>query len=789
MKKIIFLFYLLLVTTIHAQKASIVGKVVEAETNVPIGYANVIVQGTTKGTLTNDLGEFSLINLPTGYIKLEISLLGYKPKITEAILLSNNKTPYVEIELEKTEEQLETVVIKKDVFRKKLESLISVQSLESKEIESNPGSNRDISRVVQSLPGVGSTPAFRNDLIIRGGSPSENKFYLDEIEIPIINHFATQGASGGPVGIINSDFIKNVDFYSASFPAMYDNALSGILDFKLKEGNTKKTNFQFSLGASETALTLDGPLGNRSSYIFSVRRSYLQFLFSAIGLPFLPTFNDYQFKSKTRFNNKNTLSVISIGSYDELKLNTDIDNPDETQEYILSKIPVNNQWSYTFGLVYKNYFDAGNHTFILSRNKLNNQLYKYPDNDESKPKRLDYKASETENKFRYVLSLIKSKVKYKFSANLGYATYTNNTNQQIFNNDSLSVLNYYTKLNIFNYGISAQVSSSFFNQKLLATLGYRTDANNYNAKTKNLLKQSAPRFSLSYNVTENISLNGGAGVYYKQPAYTTLGYRDNSGALVNQNTTKYIGLTQYNLGLSHTFAKPILLAIEGFYKNYFQYPIDIENGISLANQGANFDVAGINTVTFKGKGESYGVEILNRWNFQDFKVLASYTFVRSFFTTIDNKWIPSSWDSKHLLTVTATKELSKNWRTGLKWRFVGGFPYTPYDLETSSDINAWNAKGEPYLDYSKTNSKRLPAFHQLDIRIDKNYFFKKWTLLLYIDIQNVYNFKYKGQDYVIRQKNDDGTYLTNPEGTKYILKNIPNESGTILPTIGVLVKI
>jgi hypothetical protein len=512
-------------------------------------------------------------------------------------------------------------------------------------------------------------------------------------------------------------------------------------------------------------------------------------LFSAIGLPFLPTFNDYQLKTKTRFDDKNTLSVISIGSYDNLKLNTDLENPDETQAYILSKIPVNNQWSYTVGVVYKNYFDAGNHTFVLSRNKLNNQLYKFPDNDESKPKRLDYNSTETENKFRYVLTVRKSKIKYKFSANLGYSKYTNTTKQQVFINDSVSVLDYNTKLDVLNYGVSAQISKSFLDQKLLATFGYRADANTYNSETRNLLQQSSPRFSLAYNITENTSLNGGAGVYYKQPSYTTLGYRDFTGELVNKSTSKYIGLSQYNIGISHTFTKPILIAVEGFYKNYFQYPIDIENGISLANQGADFDIAGTNSVTFTGRGEAYGFELLNRWNFQDLKILASYTFVRSFFTTLENNWVPSSWDSKHLFTATATKDLPKNWRTGLKWRLVGGFPYTPYDLETSSDIEAWNAKGEPYLDYSKANTKRLPAFHQLDIRIDKNYFFKKWTLLLYLDIQNIYNFKYKGQNYVVRQQNEDGTFLTNPEGTKYLLKSIPNESGTILPTIGVLVKL
>lgn len=791
MKKLIttFIFTLLLINS-WAQNGKVKGRVSDANNNEPIPFANVIVEGTQIGSTTDLDGNFIITGLDPGYINLRVSYVGYESSITSDILVINNSIPYIEITMQPSANELEEVVVKVDILEKKEESPLSMQSIGTKQIESNPGSNRDISRVIQSFPGVGSTPAFRNDVIIRGGGPSENRFFLDGVEIPVLNHFSTQGASGGPVGIINADFIRNVDFYSGSFPAAKYNALSGVLDFKLKEGSKDKTNFQASLGASDAAFTVDGPIGKKTNYIFSVRRSYLQLLFSAIGLPFLPTFNDYQFKLKTNFDQKNQLTIISLGSLDQLKLNTDIENPTVSQEYQLTQIPINNQWSYTIGGVYKHFFNNGFHSFVLSRNMLNNEFYKFPDNDESKPKTFDYNSQEIENKFRYEYHLNKNGFKYVLSTNLEYAKYNNQTYQQLYIEDSLFNLRYQTDFNLIKYGLSAQASKSVFNERLLISLGLRLDGSDYNTNTSNLLNQLSPRLALSYSVNDQFKLNAGLGRYFQQAAYTTMGFRDNQGDLVNENAVKYIGANHYNLGVEYRFNKPMTLSIEGFYKDYFQYPIDLITGASLANQGAEYSsIYGAVPATFTGSGEAIGFEILQRVNFSDFSLIAAYTFVRSKFTDIQNELIPSSWDSKHLLTITGSKQFKKNWRAGFKWRFVGGLPYTPYDLETSANIAAWNANGQPYFDYSQLNAERFSAFHQLDIRVDKNFFFDKWSLMVYIDIQNLYNFKTEGQDYIIRAKNPDGSFQTTNNGQDYVLESIPNKGGTVLPTIGLMVKI
>jgi len=785
---ILYLFFFLTPFVVNAQ-AELRGRVVDAENSKAIAYANVLLVGTQNGGVTDTNGYFVLKGIKPGYKMVRVSFVGYKTKESADVLVTNSNSPFLTIALSPTENLLSELEVKVDPFDKKEESPLSMQSIRMKEIEANPGSNRDISRVIQSFPGVGSTPAFRNDVIIRGGGPSENRFFLDGVEIPVLNHFSTQGASGGPVGIINADFIQSVDFYSGSFPADKYNALSGILDFKLKEGSKDKTNVQFTLGASETALTLDGHIGNKTTYIFSVRRSYLQFLFSAIGLPFLPTYNDFQLKLKTTFNPKNELTVIGLGSYDRLKLNTGIENPDASQEYILAQIPVNNQWSYTFGLVYKHFFEHGFQTFVFSRNRLNNAFYKYPDNDESLPKSFDYLSTEAENKMRYEYYLRKNGVKYQLSVNMEYANYSNNTQQSVFRNDTLLNLSYSSGLDVLKYGLSLQASKPVFDARLLVSLGVRMDGMNYNANMANPLNQLSPRLSLSYSLRSNMRLNFGMGRYFQQAPYTTLGYRNSEGELLNKERAQYIGANHFNIGLEYRLSKAVVFSAEGFYKDYFQYPIDLLTGVSLANQGADYSsVVGATQADFTGKGRAVGFEFLNRINLKTFRLLASYTFVRSSFTDINNKYIPSSWDARNLVSITATKELKRNWQVGLKWRYLGGLPYTPYDLIKSSNVEAWNAIGQPYLDYSKLNTERFGAFHQLDLRIDKNYFFKKWTLMVYLDIQNVYNFQNKGMDFVLREKDADGHFLTVNNGEDYILKAVPNKSGTVLPSVGIMIK-
>lgn len=773
-----------------AQNGRVEGRVFDATSNEPLPFANVVVRGTTIGATTDFDGKFKIVGLNPGFVILEATYVGYKNAVSAEVLISNTKIEYVEIAMTSTGLNLDEVEVRANPFERTEESPLSLQKLGVSEIETSPGSNRDISRVIQSLPGVGTGLSFRNDIIIRGGGPSEATFFLDGVQIPTINHFATQGSSGGPVGILNADFISAVDFYSGAFPANRGNALSGVFEFTQKEGNKEKPRFRASVGASELSLTADGPAGDKSSYIFSVRRSYLQFLFDALGLPFLPTFNDYQLKWKTRFDKRNELTIVSIGSLDQFRLNTGIDNPTEDQEYILSFLPVNEQWSYAIGAVYRHFKPNSFQTIVLSRNMLNNISYKYPENDESQSRILDYDSQEIENKLRFENNIRYRDYKFVYMLGAEYAKYFNSTRQLQFVSNELQQIDYRSDLDLWKFQGSAQLSRSFLNDRLMLSAGLRTDANTYAARMQNPLNQLSPRLSASYVLSEKWAMTFNTGRYFQLPAYTTLGFRDNSGVLVNKlNDLDYIGSNHVIGGIQFIPQQDVFFSAEVFYKNYFNYPFSVRDSVSLANKGADFGVVGAEEVISDGTGRAYGFELLNRTRLKSgLNLILSYTYVRSEFSDKSDNLIASSWDFRHIVALTATQNLKRNWIIGAKWRFNGGLPYTPFDPDKSSLVEAWDAQGGPYLDFSRFNQLRFGQFHQLDVRVDKKYFFDRWSLMLYMDIQNLYNFKAEQQDNLIREKDVNGNFILTDGGTRYKLRGIPNTAGTVLPTIGIMVE-
>jgi len=781
------------VSGLMAQNGVIRGRVYDATSNAPLPFTNIVVYGTTIGTTSDFDGNFSFFGLTPGFLRLSASQVGYEPFTSEDFLVTNARAANIDIAMKPVAINLQKVEIRASPFQRKEESPLSMRSLDISEIEKNPGGNRDISRVIQSLPGVASSVSFRNDVIVRGGGSAENRFYLDGIEIPNLNHFSTQGASGGPVGIINVDFIREVDFYSGAFPANRGNALSSVLEMRQVEPSPDRFRWRGAFGASDLALSANGPLGSNSSLLFSVRRSYLQFLFSAIGLPFLPTYNDYQFKYKIRVDQKNEISIISIGALDQFRLNTDIKDPNEEQRYILGYLPVNEQWNYTIGAVWKHFRPHGFDTWVVSRNMLRNNSYKYLNNDESNPDNLlqDYTSDEIENKLRFERYYLKDGLKVVWGAGAEYARYVNATFQKSFFNGQAATIDYNSDFGMFKGSVFAQAGKPFFDGRLTLSAGLRTDINDYSSSMANPVSQLSPRVSASWVLTPKWNLNFNTGRYYQLPAYTTLGFRDNSGILVNkQNGLKYAGANHIVGGLEWMPDDNTRFTIESFYKDYFDYPLSVLDSVALASKGADFGVVGDEAVVSTAKGRAYGFEILARSkDFRKFNIIMSYTFVRSEFQRKGAEYLPSAWDNRHIFNITLGRKLARNWDIGAKWRFVGGGPYTPYDLGLSSQKDAWDVRNRGYLDYGRFNTLRFKDFHQLDVRIDKSWFFNRWTLIAYLDIQNLYNFKAQQPDF-ITNLDANGNVLTDPsDPTRYLLRALPNTAGQTLPTIGIIVEI
>lgn len=769
---------------VFAAEYQIKGVVIDKSTRQPLEFVNVLVVGLGIGASTDANGNFLITQVPPGIYRLQASFLGYKTELTPEYRV-NHVTPYVQIELEEENASLNEVVVTASPFQKVPESPVSLRVIGLQEIEKAPGANRDISKVVQNYPGVAFSPiGYRNDLIVRGGGPSENRFYLDGVEIPNINHFSTQGASGGPVGLIDADLIRSVKFYSGAFPADKGNALSSVLDFSLRDGDMERNSLKATLGASEVSLSSNGHIGNKTSYLVSVRQSYLQALFKILGLPFLPAYTDASFKIKTRFDSHNELTLLGLGGIDRMKLNLGIEGEDA--EYMLSYLPEINQETYTVGGVYRHYSQRHVQSIVLSQSYLNNRNVKYRDNDESSEENLTLRLGsiEQETKLRMENTYSWSVWKVKAGFDLNYSHYKSNEYRKVFAN-ALREYDYHTDLSLWRWGMFASVDYAAPDKSFTASMGVRTDGNNYSDKMKELWRQLSPRLSVSYRLVEGLTLSGHVGLYYQLPSYTALGFKGEEGEYVNRHLD-YISVSQESLGLSWTPNENMELSVEGFYKLYGHMPFSLSDQIPLSCKGNDYGTIGNEALSSEAKGRSYGVELMFKWLLtQKLNLSSSLTIFKSEFKDGEQgSYVPSAWDNRFILNMSGTYNFPKHWSLGAKVSCIGGSPYTPYDVEKSSLVEAWNVQGRAYYDYSRYNQERLPVFGQLDVRVDKTFYLKKCMLGFYLDIQNITASKLRQPDALMSTGQ-----IENPSAPlseqRYVMKSIRQESGTLLPTLGI----
>lgn len=810
------LFHIFTAGAVAAQNTgALTGSVRDRITQEALIGATIRLEGTELGTVTDIDGNFRLNGIPARSYNISATYLGYQLQMRYNVVITSGNANQLNFELEPDSKALGEVVVSENrsVRIASVETPLSVQNLSVEEIKSNPGGNFDISRVVQALPGVGGVAGtgggFRNDLVIRGGGPSENVYYLDGVEIPVINHFSTQGAAGGPVGMLNVSFIEDATLASSAFNARYDNALSSVLQFRQRNGNPERFQGNVRIGASEAAFTAEGPLGRkngRTTFLASARRSYLQFLFEAIGLPIRPDYWDFQYKITHKIDAKTTLTALGVGAIDDFYFEAPEDATPENL-YILSATPGINQWNYTQGFNLKRLIDNGFWNLTLSRNMLDNRLDQFADNadgqqtDESK-RILGIQSREIENKLRFDYNRYAGAWKFSAGAMAQYVKYSNDayTRLRAEITDSTgtvvqpAVINRFnTDINFFKFGVFGQINRTFFNERLGVSAGVRADGNSFTDQGAEIWRTLSPRLSLSYAFAERWKANASVGRYYKTPLYTVLGFRDEAGQLVNKDQP-YTRTDHYVAGLEYLPAPALRITLEGFYKRYADYPVSVFNGISLANLGGGFGILGNEKVEASGEGDAYGLEVFLQQKLQkNLYFTASYTLFWSKFSNSDGELVASAWDNRHLLSLLAGYKLPRNWELGLKYRFQGGLPYTPFDLEASR-LN-YATLGTGVLDYAQLNTLRVGDFSQLDIRIDKKWNFRRATLDVFIDIQNLLNTANPAPpNYTFERlangsafRTTDGQALRS-DGSNAIPFLLDNTEGSLLPSIGLIVE-
>jgi hypothetical protein len=790
----------------QAQNGAVVGTVRDQATQELLIGVTVRVAGGTQGVLTDSEGRYKL-TLPVGTYVLAASYVGYVTLEKANIVVSSGNDNQINFELQSENKTLGEVTVRANRATAAASGIVtpnSIQRLTTEEIKTNPGGNFDVSRVIQTLPGVGgSVGGLRNDIIIRGGAPNENVFYLDGIEIPVINHFQTQGGTGGPQGILNVSFIEDVTLSSSSFDARYDNALASVFQFKQKEGNPERLQGNLRLSGTELALTTEGPIGPKTTFLASARRSYLQYFFQLIDLPIRPNYWDFQTKITHRFNKKTTLTAIGVGAIDEFSFAV----PRETtpdKEFTIRRAPIVNQWNYTGGLALKRLITNGFFNIALSRDVFDNALDRFEDgrNGDEAARALRLRSRETNTRLRFDLNQTLGAWRVAYGASAQYVQFTNDIASKLRNEvrDAAGTLvspevriRSNTALDFAKFGAFVQASRNVLDNRLGISAGVRTDLNTFTDTGLNPLRTFSPRLALSYALTDRWNLNASVGRYFKIPINTVLGFRNEAGQFVNRNN-EYIASTHYVAGVEYLPNPNRRFTVEGFFKQYENYPVSVRDGISLANLGSDFNAIGNEAVSSTGRGQAYGFEVFFQQKLvEKIFVVASYTYVRSLFSGNDGVLRPSAWDNRHLFSGLLGRKFRRGWEMGLKYRFAGGAPFTPFDL-AASQAN-FLSLGQGVLDFSQLNTQRLRPLNQFDFRMDKKWNYRRLTLDVFLDVQNAFvlptpNFP----EFVLKRAEGGAGYVTTdgqpirPDGSNGIPQVLPNNDPFVTPTIGFIVE-
>lgn len=719
--------FLIFVTTIAvAAPASgiIKGKVTNVASKQPVPFATVVVLGTQKGATTAEDGTFAIEGLQPGSYQVRVSAVGFATITLSDVTVTNTKPAELSIQIEETSLQLKDVTITSDYFYTPPTDVNSTTSFSYEELRRAPGGFEDVIRALSILPGVANASAGRNDLVVRGGAPFENLYVLDEVKLPTINHFGSQGATGGPLSFVNLDFVKESVFSTGGFSAIYGDKLSSVLKIDLRDGRTDRLGGKATISASQFGLNLEGPLSENSNFIFSARRSYLDFIFKAAGFGFVPEYYDVLAKYDWNVSKNQKLSYLFISAFDNVRWFNDT----EDQRYDNSRVLGSNQVQYGTGLTFTNLLPKGYYKITLSRNFID---YDSRQSDSLLNPIFLNVSREAENKLKFEYFHQFSKITELTTGIQGeYITTSFDVKLPRFRTsfgEQLPVDSVKTDKNFFKYSAFANVTHRF-TAGLLFNAGFRLD--DFSGITSGL--RLSPRFSVEYKFNPETGISFSTGVYYQSPSYIWL------IADTRNTDLKPMRVDQYVLGIEHRVSDDAILKLEGFYKKYMDYPTSLVRPyVVLSNTGAgyegsdnNFESFGFEPLTSAGTGVAKGIEFSAQKKLSDipFYGILSLTWSQIENIALDGVARTGKYNQEWLLSVSGGYKFDESWEASFKFRFSSGAPYTPFEPDGSQLV-------------SKYNTARLPDAHALDLRVDKKWFFEKFTLITYIDVQNVYNRK------------------------------------------------
>ena len=716
-------------TSVKTGKVS--GRVIDAVSQSPVVGASVVLMGKPFGAATDEKGEFTFIDVPVGSYSLSCSAVAYETVVKTDIIVHPSRVTFVVTALPTRTVEIDGIQVTSSYFPVDPAQPTSSTGFSGEEVRRAPGSAGDVSRIVALLPSIAKVNDQLNSLIIRGGTPTESGFYVDNIEIPNINHFPLPGSSGGPISLINVDFVRDVSFSAGGFGAGYGDRLSGIMDLKFREGNREEFDAQLDLNFAGFGFVSEGPINRgKGSWMLSVRRSYLDLLVEAIGTGVAPRYSDYQGKLVYDLSPRHQVSVLAIAGKDFIEFDSTRSVEDGNiiyGTYEGYELATGANWRYLWGR--KGY---SNTSLSVLSTDFSGRFWETNTGEWL----TDEATRETSLQLRNVDVLMLGQ---RSHLELGIE------GKYFFNDYDIHVTQYTDPLGGLQPELDMDVRvespwmgifgslSTALTSRLTTTAGVRYDYLEYNDHA-----QVSPRFSFDYRLGARTNFRGATGLYNQHLPLVLLTQWPRNRQLHDPQAYHYV------LGLDQLLTDNTRLTLETYYKRYDRFPVDtLQPQLfvvdELAYRGFFGNYASLVDI---GRARSYGVELtVQKKLVEGTYGLVSAGWSKSQYRGLDGVWRNRVYDNQFVASMEGGYKPNNRWEFSLRWTYAGGPPYTPLNLRLSRILN------RSVLDGTRVNQMRMPDYHSLNLRVDRHFDFRTSNLAIYFSVWNAYNRKNVAQYY------------------------------------------
>lgn len=730
------------------------GTVTDAVTGYPIPGATVIIPGTSPllGTMTDANGKFELKKVPLGRQSVEISFLGYETKLIPGLLLISGKELSLEVKLEEKVTSIGEVVItadsKKAEARNEL-AMVSARTFSVEETERFAGSLGDPARLVANYAGVMTQNDSRNDIIIRGNSPSGVLWRLEGIEIPNPNHFGAQGTTGGPVSMVNNNLLANSDFLTGAFPAEYGNALSGVFDINLRSGNANEHEFTGQIGFNGFEAGAEGPLmklknGQNASYLVNYRYSTLELMndmgFNVGTGAAIPRYKDLTFLVDLPGKKAGRIKLFGLWGKSFIDLGRDLTDTAENQ-----------------------YNQRGTATDFGSDLGVIGMTHTYYFNDKT---RLKSAFSWQYSRSSAILDSVKNETFVPFirqNQRENKLSFSSQLRKKFSASDNLSAgiiidnfsINYLDSINSRDFGrfitytdIDGKMTlyraytqwQHKFGSRLTSYTGINLQHFGLNGETS-----LEPRMGMNLISSEKGSFNAGFGLHSQIQAKGTYFFQEYDSLSDSYSRTnedlKFTKSAHFVLGYQHMLSNVFRIKAETYYQHIYKAPVkESFSEFSLINYGDQFGAAIEDSLINKGRGKNYGVEItVEKFLSQGWYFLFTSSVFNSKYTGYDKVWRNTAFNGNYVFNLLGGYEFRLSEKTlitlDLKTVWAGGKRYIPIDLAASI------AGREDVRDWSKAYNNKYGDYFRSDLRFGLKMNSKRFSQEWAIDLQNFTGYK------------------------------------------------